>query len=232
MGGVQRNRRPVSVGDDLPGDLADHRGNLALKISHARFAGVAVDDLINCILAEAHIRPLEPVLFDLLRDDEPLCNAPLLERCVAGHLDDLHAIAERMRDLVESVGGGYEEHLREIERELEVMIDEPGVLLRVEDLEQGGGGVAAKVGAELIHLIEEEDRIVGSRLADGLHDFSREGAHVGAPVAPDFRLVADATEGNANEASAKAARHRAPEGGLPRSRRSHEAQNGPFESLL
>ena len=43
---------------------------------------------------------------------------------VARQLDHLHAVAQRRRDRVEHVRGGDEEHLRQVERHLEVVVAE------------------------------------------------------------------------------------------------------------
>ena len=71
----------------------------------------------------------------------------------------LHAVEQRRRDGVERVGGGDEQHLREVERHAQVVVDEGVVLGRVEHLQQGGRGVAPPVGADLVDLVEHEDRV-------------------------------------------------------------------------
>ena len=53
---------------------------------------------------------------------------------VAGQVDDLEPVAQRGRDLVRLVGGGEEQHLGEVERELDEGVAEAVVLLGVEDL--------------------------------------------------------------------------------------------------
>src|SRR5690349_23811086 len=47
-----------------------------------------------------------------------------------------HAVPQRRRDRIEDVRGGDEHHARQIERDVEVVVLEGVVLLRVEDLEQ------------------------------------------------------------------------------------------------
>ena len=51
-------------------------------------------------------------------------------------LHDLHAVQQRAGDVLEEVGGGDEEHLREIERHAEVVVGERVVLRRIQHLEQ------------------------------------------------------------------------------------------------
>src|SRR5690606_17548617 len=68
------------------------------------------------------------------------------------------------------------------------------VLRRVEDLEQRRGGVALEGRAQLVHLVEQEHRVLGARLADALDDAARHGADVRAAVAADVGLVARAAK--------------------------------------
>ena len=68
---------------------------------------------------------------------------------------------------VERVRGADEHHLRQVEVDLEVVVVEGVVLLRVEHLEQRRRGVAAEVGAELVDLVEQEHRIACCRRGAG-----------------------------------------------------------------
>ena len=79
------------------------------------------------------------------------------------------------------------------------MVAERVVLRRVEHLEQGGGGVAAEVRTELVDLVEEDDRVHRARLAQGAHQATRLGAHVGPAMAADLGLVAHTAERHPDE---------------------------------
>ena len=68
-------------------------------------------------------------------------------------------------DVLEEVGGGDEQHLREVERHAEVVVGEGVVLRRVEHLEQRRRRVALERHAELVDLVEQEDRVLGAGLA-------------------------------------------------------------------
>ena len=130
------------------------------------------------------------------------------------------------------VGGGDEQHLREVERHVEVVVDEGVVLLGVEHLEQRRRGIAAEVGAELVDLVEHEDRVVRAGVAQALDDAAGQRADVGAAVAADLRLVAHAAERDADELAAHGARDRAAERGLAGARRPDEAQDRSLGVLL
>ena len=152
-------------------------------------------------------------------------DAHLLLLRVAGQTDHLHAVEERRLDRLQHVGGGDEHHLRQIEGDAEIVIDEAVVLLRIEHLEQRGRRIAAEVGADLVDLVEHEDRIARARLADPLDDAAGQRADVGAAMAADLGLVAHAAERDADELAAQRARDRAPERGLADARRADEAED-------
>ena len=117
-------------------------------------------------------------------------------------------------DGVEHVGGGDEQHAGQVEVDLEVVVPERVVLGRVEHLEQGRRGVAPPVAADLVDLVEQEDRVHGPGLDHGPHDAAGLGADVGAAVAADLGLVADAAERDPHELAAQGAGHRLAERGL------------------
>jgi hypothetical protein len=73
----------------------------------------------------------------LLRDQVGQPDLDLLGVGVAGKLEHLHPVAERGRDGVQGVGGGQEEHLREVESHAQVVVHEAVVLGRVQHLQQG-----------------------------------------------------------------------------------------------
>ena len=105
------------------------------------------------------------------------------------------------------------------------MVAERVVLFRVEHLEQRRRGVAAKIGAQLVDLVENEDRILGLGAAKALDDLAGERADVGAAMAADFRFVAHAAERHAHELAAERLGDRPRQRCLPDARRADEAQD-------
>ena len=101
------------------------------------------------------------------------------------------------------VGRREEQHVGQVEVDLEVVVAERVVLRRVEHLEQRRRRVAAVVGADLVDLVEQHDRVHRARLADRADDAAGQRADVGAPVAADLGLVAHAAEGDADELAAQ-----------------------------
>ena len=106
------------------------------------------------------------------------------------------------------------------------MVGEGAVLLGVEHLEQRAGRVAVVVGAELVHLVEHEERVARAGAADAADDAAGQGADVGAAMPADLGLVAHAAERLAHELAPERARDRTAERGLAGAGRADEAEDG------
>ncbi len=113
--------------------------------------------------------------------------------------------------------------LREVERQIEVVVAEAVVLLGVEHLEHRARRVAAEVGAHLVDLVDHQQRVVGAGVAQRPDDRAGQRADVGAPVAADLGLVADAADAERSNLPAQRARDRAPERCLADAGRADEA---------
>ena len=91
--------------------------------------------------------------------------------------------------------------------------------------------VAAEVHRHLVDLVEQEDRVRGTRLLQTLDDLAGERADVGPAMAPDLGLVAHAAEGDAHEVAARRAGDRLAERGLADAGRSDEAEDRALDLL-
>ena len=155
----------------------------------------------------------------------------LLVLTVPGELNHLHPVEESGLNRVELVGGGDEEDLGEVEGNSQVVVSEGVVLLGVEDFQEGRGGVSPVVGADLVHFVQHEDRVVRAGLPEALEDSAREGADIGPAVAADLRFVVNPSERGADEVSPHGPGNGAAQGGLPDAGRSDEAEDGPLGTL-
>ena len=86
----------------------------------------------------------------------------LLVLGVAREADHFHAVEQRRRD-VQRVRRGDEHHVRQVEVDLDVVVAEGVVLLRVEHFEQRRRRIAAEVRAHLVDLVEQEQRVAARR---------------------------------------------------------------------
>src|SRR6266545_3858933 len=217
--------------EDVLRDLPAHGADLALERADAGLLRVAVRQHPDRAAPEPDRHAGEAVHLLLLRDEVALGDRDLLEVRVAGDPDDLHAVLQRERNAAHRVGRADEHRLRQVVIEIEIVIVEGEVLLGVEHLEQRRGRISAEVGGHLVHLVEQEDRVAGPRLLERLDDLPGQRADVGAPVAADLRLVADAAEADADEAAVHRARDRLRERGLADAGGADEAEDRAADLL-
>ncbi len=159
----------------------------------------------------------------------------LLVLGVAVQADQLHPVEQRLGDGLQHIGGGEEDHVGEVQLDLQVVVPEGVVLRRVEHLQQGGGRVAPVVGADLVDLVEQDDRVHRAGLLERPDQPAGQRADVGTPVAADLGLVPDTAERDPDEGAAHGAGHRLAERGLADAgradQREHRAARPPSAAL-
>ena len=101
----------------------------------------------------------EPGRLQLLRNQIAPGDLLFLLLAVAGEPQDFHAIQQRLRNGIERIRRCDEQHLRQIERQVQIVIAERLVLLRIEHLEQCRGRIATEIAAQLVHFVEQQHRI-------------------------------------------------------------------------
>ena len=167
----------------------------------------------------------QPVLHELARNQVLPRDGLLLPLGIPGEVHHLHPVEQRARDVLDEIRGADEQHLAQIERHAEVVVHERVVLGRIEHLEQRARRVALERDAQLVHLVEQEHRVLGAGLLHPLDDPAGHGADVGAPVAPDVGLVARAAERDADVLPSHRPRDRLGDRGLSHARGAHEQQD-------
>ncbi len=215
----------AAVFDHAARHLAADVAELALKIAHASLARVVANDFENRIVLEDNVLLTQAGLLALLFDQILLGDFELFLLGVALQLQNLHAVLQGRRDGMQHVGRGHEQHLRKIVIDVEIVILEAGVLLRVKHLKQGRGRVATEVRGDLVNLVEQEDRVLGAGALHVLNDLPRQCADVGAAMAANLGLVPHAAERQAHELAAGGLGNRHAQRGFAHARRSGEAQN-------
>ena len=174
----------------------------------------------------------QAVRLELLRDEVLARDPELLVLGVARELDHVHPVEQRARDRLELVRRADEQDLREVERQVEVVVAEVAVLLGVEHLEHRARRVAAAVGAHLVDLVDQQHRVLRLGVAQRADDRAGHRADVRAPVAADLGLVADAADREPLELAAERAGDRLPERGLADAGRADEAEDRTGEVVL
>ncbi len=211
----------------LRGHLAQQPGDGPLQGAHARLAGVLAGQLAQGVLLQDHLVGGQTGALQLPGQQVVAGDDDLLVLGVAVEADELHAVGEGLRDGLQHVRRGQEDDVAEVELDLQVVVAEGVVLGRVQDLQQGGGRVPAEVGADLVDLVEEDDRVHRASLLDGAHDPAGQRSHVRPAVAADLGLVPYAAEGDPDELAAHRVRDGLAEGGLADAGRADEGEDGP-----
>ena len=151
------NRRRL-VRDDFLHRLAGKVCDLALKITDTRLTRVIADQVTQAGIGDLPLVVLQTMRLRLLRDQMAFGDFDLFILGVAGDADDLHAIHQGLRH-AQRVGRGDEHYVRKIEIDFQIMIVESRVLLRIQHLQQRARWIAAPVGAQLVDLIQQEERV-------------------------------------------------------------------------
>ena len=207
----------------LPADRID----LALQVTHPRLARVALNQERQPRLRHLELRALQPIRLHRLRDQVALRNLQLLQLRVARQPDDFHAVLQRQRNVLRRVRRRDEQHPRQVIININVVIIERLVLLRIQHLQQRRRRIAAEVAGHLVDLIQQQHRIHRPRLLHRLHNFSRQRPNVRAPVPANFRLVPHPTQRNPRKLPPHATRDAPRQRRLPDPRRTHETQDRP-----
>ena len=165
------------------------------------------------------------MLLELLWNEIVLRNLHLLLGQVTGDVDELHSVKKGRLDGGDVVRGSDEEHIGQIVVDVQIVVVEGIVLLRIENLEQGRGRIALVAVADLVDLIQDDDRIGCAGLVDAIQDSSRKRSDVGLPVAPEFSFIVHATQSPSDIFPAQGPCHGLSETGLADSRRAVQAED-------
>ena len=107
------------------------------------------------------------------------------------------------------------------------MVAEARILRRVQNFQKRGRGVALIVAAELIDLVEQQQRILALRLRKAGHDPAGHGPDVSLAVAADLRLIVHAAKRNARELSVERSCDRNRDRRFANAGRADQAENLP-----
>ena len=209
---------------DLAGALAQHAGDGAFQIAHTGLAGVAVDDAVQRALAQRDLAGQAAGL-ELLGQQVLAGNVVFFHAGVAGQLDHVHAVTQGAGDAAKVVGGGDKEHMAQIERDIDEMIVEGAVLLRVQRFQQGCGRVAAEVACQLVDLVQQHEGVRALGRDHGSDDLAGHRADVGAAVAADLGFIPHAAKADAHILAAQTFGDGACNTGLAHARRAYKADD-------
>src|SRR5690606_30200173 len=183
------------------------------------------DYLPQRIVGELDLVRAQAVLAYLARNQIIFGDLQLLLLGIPAEMNDLHTVAQRAGDRLQFVGGRDEQHVAQVERHVEIVIVELGVLLRIQNLQQRARRITAEVAAQLVDLIQHKDRIARAGAADRLDDASGHRADVRAAKTTNFGFVAHAAQTHTDKLAPHSPRNRRAERRLADAGRANEAQN-------
>ena len=223
--GIDLEGRLFSLGL-LAGQLAAHCPYLALKLADAGFPRVSCNKRLDGLGCQLYFASFQPVVGKALANQVGCGNLFLLLHSVAGEADNLHAVPEGRGNGVQLVGRAQEHDLGKIKGNIEIVIGEGGVLLRIQNFQQGRLRIAPEVVAYLVQFVQHDNGIAGSGMLQGLKDASGHCAYIGTPVSADFSLIVHAAQGKPLEFSAEGSGDGFPEARFAYAWRAHKAQYG------
>ena len=174
---------------NLQRNFAGEPSDSAFQPPQAGFPCVVANQRCQRIVGNHDLLGRQTGFLHLPRNQVLLRDLDLLLFGVAGEAQDLHTIEQRPRNRVESIRRSDEQSLRKIPRQVEIVIPERLVLLRIEDLEQRRRGIAAIIAPEFVDLVEHQNRVLRAGPPDRLNQSARHSADIRPPMSAQFRLV-------------------------------------------
>ena len=169
----------------LPADSTD----LPLQRPDPGFFGVCADDLLQRPVLQNYLFFFQSVGRNLSRNKMFFCDMKLFIIRVAVYLDQLHAVQQGTRNILHIVCRSNKENIREINRNLYVMILKRIIFRRIQNLQKGRRDIPFVIAAGFINFIQQHQGISYLCLMQSLSNASGHRADIGSPVSPDLRLV-------------------------------------------
>ena len=205
-------------------DLAQNLAHSTFERAYARFTRVVADDVAHRAFFHHHFVFLHAVDAHLLRNEVAHRDVHLFVFGIARKRNHLHTVKQCRRNVI-AVGGRHEEHVRQVEWRLNVVVFKGVVLLRIKHFKQRCSRITAVIGADLVDLVQEEKRILNLSLDHVLNDLPRHRTHVGTAMTADFRFIGNAAQGHAYVFAVRRPGNRAAKRSFADARAAYEAEN-------
>ena len=131
-----------------------------------------MDNSIQGFVSKCYIFLGQAVFRYFFRHEKTFSDAYFLLIGITGKAEHFHSIEQWLWNGVQDIGGTDKKDIGKVVIDFQIMVVEIGVLFRIQNLQQSGGGVSSKIGIHFVDLIEHENRVVDTSLFDALNDFS------------------------------------------------------------
>jgi hypothetical protein len=147
------------IGGHACGHLAGNGANLALERTHAGLACVFVDHLAQRAVGDLNLFCRQAVLLALSRNQILARDVDLFVLGVAAQRDHLHAVEQCRMDGAELICRGDEEHPRQVDGNLEVVVAEGVILRGVQYFEERCRRISLDTDRDLVDFVQHQDRV-------------------------------------------------------------------------
>ncbi|OQC53698.1 MAG: hypothetical protein BWX55_00919 [Deltaproteobacteria bacterium ADurb.Bin022] len=206
--------------DDFLGYFAADRSDFPIKIPDAGFACIFANDFQQGAVCKFNILHHQAVGFHLLGNQIFFRDLQFFRFRVSGNADHFHSVLKRRRNRLQNIRRRNKHDFRQVVIQIQIVVVERKVLLRIEHLQKRSRRIASEIGAEFIHLIQTKDRIIGTGFFQKLDDFSGHRSDVGPAVSSDLGLIVNPTQGNTDKFSVRRPGHRFGNGCFSHTRRT------------
>ena len=125
-----------------------------------------------------------------------LCNLKLFFSCVGRKFYNLHTVEQRLGNRAQIVGCGNKHNIRQIKRNLNVVVTECYILFGVKNFQHGGSRVAPEIVAHFVDFIEQNECVFASRKLHGVHNSSGHCAYICFSMTANVRFVFHSAQRN------------------------------------
>ena len=164
-------------------------GQLTVEFPYPTLAGVLFDDHPQYIGTDLQRNLSQAMHLLLLGHEVTDGDLLLLLYGIAAEFDDLQAVPEGRLNALYIIGRSDEQDLAQVIFQLQIIVIERMVLLRIQHFQQGGRRIAAMIPTDLVDLIQDHDRIGGLHLSDRLQDATGHRTDVGLAMTADLTFI-------------------------------------------
>ena len=215
----------LTLFQNRPGLLPADRTNLSLQSTHSGFSRIITYDIFQCVILYLKFLLADTVFDKLFLYQMFFCNMKLFICGVAADLDQFHPVKQRPRNPFRAVRRGNKKYLRQIKRNLHIMIPESIVLLSIQHLQKCRRGISLIIGCQLVNFIQKEQRILHPCLSERICDPSRHSSHIRLSVSPYLCLIPHTAKTDSHIFLVQCRRHALCDRSLTGSRRSYQTDN-------
>ena len=145
---------------------------------------------------------------------------------VAAQFNDFHSVTEGTGNGFQTVCSTHEQYLRQVIGHFHIVVTEREILFPIQHFQQRRRRVAVIGYPQLVHFIQQHQRIDGAHLFHGVHDTPGHGADVCSAVTADFRFILHAAQRHAHIFPVQCLCHSTGNGCFADAGRSHQTKDG------